>query len=338
MAHVYLRNDIYWAKIYQNGTPIYKSLGVKSKTSANRKASLLEEKLRNEALGISMGNNIYRLKDLFDIAKIISKTKKPNTQNIEKNVMGKFETYAGNIKLSDIDRIYMTEYINHLRYEKDLSGATCNIHFKALKVFFNYGVDEEMMLKDPTRKMKLLEANRRDRLVATDELELLLTELKDDILYPFIISASKTGGRIGELLNLKWRNLNFGEKEIWIVAEKNKCDRYVPMSDMIYDYFYPLKPSIKEQDEFVLKQFTKRYLQRRLRNFIKRFGIKGITFHVFRHTWITDLAREKCDPFTLQYLAGHEDITTTQKYIHLTHEDRKKAFKSMNKQTGSTDN
>lgn len=55
----------------------------------------------------------------------------------------------------------------------------------------------------------------------------------------------------------------------------------------------------------------------RYNRLIKRWGGRRIRFHDLRHTAITMWAHERCRPKVIQAMAGHEDLKTTMKYIHL---------------------
>ena len=69
-----------------------------------------------------------------------------------------------------------------------------------------------------------------------------------------------------------------------------------------------------------------------------RLGIIDVKFHVFRHTFITDLAANGYGLNEIQYLAGHEHIKTTQGYIHLNHEDMIKAVEIINNKARAGNN
>ncbi len=55
----------------------------------------------------------------------------------------------------------------------------------------------------------------------------------------------------------------------------------------------------------------------RYNRLIKKWGGRRIRFHDLRHTTSTLWAHDRCKPKVIQEMAGHEDLKTTMKYIHL---------------------
>jgi len=136
-----------------------------------------------------------------------------------------------------------------------------------------------------------------------------------------------TGLRVSELVNLKVSDINLEKGEALIKGKGNKQRRV---------FFTPrLHDSLKEwlsahpQNIFLFskeKPLTTRNIQKILNKISKKLGLqKPLTPHKLRHSFATHLLESGSDIRTIQALLGHENLSTTQIYTHLTDELYKKA-------------
>ena len=58
---------------------------------------------------------------------------------------------------------------------------------------------------------------------------------------------------------------------------------------------------------------------------------KTLTPHIARHTFATRFLRESKDVYTLMHLLGHKDISTTQTYLHLVEDEKRKGMDKLKK-------
>ena len=70
---------------------------------------------------------------------------------------------------------------------------------------------------------------------------------------------------------------------------------------------------------------------------LKSLGVRDLPPYSCRHTTATDAARQNISAATLQQLMRHAKLTTTQKYIHLSSEDARKAVNQMTKPNAKND-
>jgi len=96
-----------------------------------------------------------------------------------------------------------------------------------------------------------------------------------------------------------------------------KLERLLKESDCEYVFTSPQDPG-KPLGPWVLEE-----QMAQLRKKIKTHADAGL--HALRHTFLTE-AGEYTDPFTLQYVAGHDNIKTTMRYVHPREEAVEKLF------------
>jgi integrase len=123
----------------------------------------------------------------------------------------------------------------------------------------------------------------------------------------------------GEILNLKWADVDFERGFIRVVKSKNSESRDIPMSAYLSGVFRQLK-NRGDLGDYVFcnadgskrKGFHSVFEKARC-----KAGLEDFRFHDLRHTAASLFAAGGCDIITLQHLLGHKSITMTQRYAHL---------------------
>ena len=137
-----------------------------------------------------------------------------------------------------------------------------------------------------------------------------------------------TGVRVGELVNIKVKDIDMGRRNIIILGKGNK-ERFVTYGEYCEDI---LKQYLSDgyillnktgSDYLFLNNnggnLTERGVRYILDELIKKTSInKKISPHMIRHSFATHLLNEGCDLLTVQKLLGHESIKATQVYTHVT--------------------
>jgi integrase/recombinase XerC len=153
--------------------------------------------------------------------------------------------------------------------------------------------------------------------------------LRDKTILELLYS---TGIRVGEIANLKIDDINFVD-EVIKVRGKGKKERIVPFGKYALNClmkYIEKRPNKKERYLF-LNKYGKRLTERSIERIVKKYSLisginKRVTPHTLRHTFATHLLEKGVDLRTVQELLGHERITTTQIYTHLTVEKLKEFY------------
>jgi integrase len=128
-----------------------------------------------------------------------------------------------------------------------------------------------------------------------------------------------TGCRKGEVLNLKWADVDFRTGNILIKETKTDRDRHIPISK-------PLKLLLDNIDKISDYVFADAKTQTKIDNFNKSFksalkkaGLpEDLHIHDLRHVFASKMAMSgTCDLYTLARLLGHSDIKMTMRYAYL---------------------
>lgn len=141
-----------------------------------------------------------------------------------------------------------------------------------------------------------------------------------------VLCALRTGMRLGELIGLRWEDLDFERRQLCVrrsvnrgfeTSPKNNRVRYIPLaSDLFTELARRRKPSgyvFTKDGERVTASAAWNALNRA----ILRARLRPVGWHVMRHTFASQLAADGVSLYMIQWLLGHSDQKMTQRYAHL---------------------
>ena len=211
--------------------------------------------------------------------------------------------------------------------------ATINRDLSRLRHMLNIAVEWELLEKSPMQGMKFLrENNARTRYLSVDECHRLIDSCMAPHIRAIVTVALHTGMRLGEILNLRWQDLDFSSGFILVRDSKNGQARQVPMDSMISTVLRSW-PRLSDQDIVFTSVMTGgRIVDIRagFLNSCKRAGITGLHFHDLRHTFASQFVMAGGDIYILKEILGHKSITNSQRYAHLSPTYKIKAIDRMN--------
>ncbi len=271
----------------------------------------------------------------------------------------RFEDWSKNPEVKAIDREMIKNYrlwLNRLkegREEETLKKSTQNYHLIALRAFLKYLAKQDIhafpaeqieLAKQSKRIVEFLEVDELDRLLAQPFLlGSDLIAFRDKAILELLFS---TGLRVSELANLEIEGVNLKRDEFTIRGKgdkprivflsgtaKDSIETYLAKRHDISSYLFVShdRAKIGRSDSGPL---TPRSIQRIVERYARTAGItKQITPHTLRHTFATDLLMNGADIRSVQSLLGHESITTTQVYTHITNQHMHDVYKKFHGKT-----
>lgn len=223
----------------------------------------------------------------------------------------------------------------YLAVQSHLKSGTIATKLTIISSFYNWLVQEEMLLKNPTAKIKTPKTPKRLREGLTiEELE-IVRESCDTLRQRALIEVFySTACRLSELRSLNIEDINWQDMSV-IVFGKGSKERKVFLS---FKALYHLKRYLKSRTDDCEALFvTERRPYRRLTNRGIQFQIdkieqaaqvsKSLTPHVMRHTFATLAMDAGIELADLQHLLGHENPATTLRYAPVSEERKRDAFK-----------
>lgn len=124
-----------------------------------------------------------------------------------------------------------------------------------------------------------------------------------------------TGLRLGEMMNLKWTDINLDKKTL-SAGTKTKEARTIPLSDKIISY---LKELPQETDRVFDNGaggplYHRKHWYRLLQEACAIMGVRRHSIHSLRHTFVRNLLEKGVELTLVAKLCGHRDVRTTMRY------------------------
>jgi integrase/recombinase XerD len=267
-----------------------------------------------------------------------------------------------NVRLEAASRADVSEYVNDLvhrprpdlarsgimSHQAGLSNATIQQRLTAIRLFFDFLVEESIRLDNPVgrgrytpgksygghREKGLVPRYRKLPWIPTEEQWLtILQTVQQEIPRNRVMFAMSydAGLRREELCALEVADIDPANRLIRIRAEttKNRKERIVPYSKATSQLFMAYLQSRSRFSRTRGKLFLSESPRNRtqaisvwtwskvVKRIANRSGVTRLTTHTLRHLCLTDLARAGWDLHEIAQLAGHKSIETTLDYIHL---------------------
>lgn len=271
----------------------------------------------------------------------------------------KYQLFLEQNKISylDIKRDEAREYLKSLSLKK-YKNSSISHNLCAIRAFYRYLVIKGKLtknifnsIKNPKMEKKLpnfLTEEEIKKVLDFNNPKYNITDLGLPVLYPYQnnIYTSRdllivellydTGCRVNELVNIKLSDIDLTSKHIKIMGKGSK-ERIVYFGDYtverINNYLGDRKTILAKKDSPYLLvssesgRLTTRRIEEILDDIIKHLGLKNkITPHTLRHTFATHLLNNEADLRSVQELLGHESLSTTQIYTHVTNERLKNIY------------
>lgn len=245
------------------------------------------------------------------------------------------------LNYKDIEYSDIRFYLMYLKDKKD-NNASIDRKLSALRGFYKYLVNENILhnnvfslVNGPKKSKKLpryFDYNELEEMFLIPDTNTSLGQ-RDLLLLEMLYA---TGCRVGELVSIKVKNIDFNRRNILIVGKGNK-ERYLNYGeyceDILNKYLIDGYISLnKNNSDYLFLNnnggvLTERGVRFILDKIIKQTGInKNISPHMIRHSFATHLLNEGCDLLTVQKLLGHESIKATQIYTHVTTDRLKEVY------------
>ena len=220
-------------------------------------------------------------------------------------------------------------------YEKNYSKKTISRNISTLRTFFKYLVSEEIISTNPSTLISNPKLDKRlPNYVTYEELQKLFDSIdnstvlgKRDLLILELLYS--TGIRVSELVNLKLSDINHGEIRVRGKGNKERIVLYGKVcSKRLIDYAKNSRSELckKIDNQYLIlnkngNKMSTRGVELILENIVRKSGLKiHVTPHTIRHTFATHMLNEGADLKSVQELLGHENLSTTQVYTHISNE------------------
>nr|VFK07139.1 MAG: integrase/recombinase XerD [Candidatus Kentron sp. LPFa]VFK23736.1 MAG: integrase/recombinase XerD [Candidatus Kentron sp. LPFa] len=281
--------------------------------------------------------------------------------------LGEFQRFAGDSRLiTDCDKHLLRDYARYLLTKRSLKEASTKRRIACLKALFRWLETEELLEINPFHKaaIRIKLPSRLPRSLGKDEIRSLLRapllELgfhkREDCHTEALLAAARsryghlqftalvslellfaTGVRVGELVETKLDDLNLKEGTIYIHGKGDR-ERVVFLPDrllthLLRDYLSHRASLSPDHTQIIVNSRGAPAAPQFVRHLVTQAGEKAnlprhITPHMLRHTCATHLLDAGLDMRYVQKLLGHQSVTTTEIYTHVSKSKLKELIRS----------
>ena len=299
-----------------------------TKTLATKYAREVEGKVQ---LQQSLGKPVVEKVTFLQVADLYMKQYTGKDPNITTR-LNYWSKQFSNTPMESITDLMVDEGLINL--SNRITGSTINRYKSALSSAFIFFIRhpkyKRLGLSNPVRKDVIStfpENPAKERFLSDKEQTNLLQACKEshwEKLYLLVLMAITTGARRGELLGLKWSDIDFPNRLAILHTSKNGKPRLLPLTTPVINelnQFRQISNSLVFRNTVVTNKpndVEKPYEIRK--PYIKALtmaGIKNCRFHDLRHTAASNLAKNGASLLEIAEVLGHSNTTITKRYAHL---------------------
>jgi integrase len=264
--------------------------------------------------------------------------------------------------LADVNTELVRAYLTHRR--KTLSASSTNLDRRILAVFFAREVRNGRMASNPTLPIKAFKAARGEtqgrRAFTLDELRMLHDKAPDDFWRYMLTAGFYLGQRMGDLICLRWGNVDFGENAVHLTAAKTGRTMHIPMAVPLralllrlrgqagkavkpVEHLWPDRAALYEahgsgsfsNEFYTLMLMPCGLVPNRDGHKATKQGrdvkrqVNSLSFHCLRHSFVSMLKITGAGQSVAKELAGHSSDLISDVYTHLPVEVLAKAVNGL---------
>ncbi len=319
---LFRRQKVWWVSIQHEGRQVRRSTGTTDKRLATAILAKLSVKLiegryfdqaedRDRTFGEMMDR--YRTER--------APLKAPQSRIRDETSLKHLRPLFGEKCLVGITPKHLAAYKAARRVE-GAAPATINKELQLVRHAFNVAMREwEWCRENPMHRVSLEPVhNQVDRWLTAEE-EKRLFAAAATWLREIIVVALHTGLRQGEMLALRWQDVDFTRRTLIVMKSKNKERRTLPLNNTVCQVLLSRRARHVPTSDVVFTTSSgmplrARNLKRAFARAVTRAEIDKFRFHDLRHTFATRLVQQGIDLYKVQRLLGHKTGVMTQRYAH----------------------
>lgn len=239
--------------------------------------------------------------------------------------------------LSEITEKFLKKYLVYLT-DKDLDKVSISRKLSAVRGLFKFAFRNELIESNPAASLPSPKTRRKlPSVIDVISLESLISknENKDKLLEAVILDLLYGSAlRVSELCNLKFKDVDFESMTLRIQGKGNKT-RIVPIGRKSLELLnkYLDEFPIENSNDYLIRNKKNKKIYPRLvyrivnRNLSAVTDVKNKSPHTLRHSAATHMLDNGADLRVVKEILGHENLSTTQIYTHVSIERLKATYK-----------
>ena len=331
-GHLYRRYKTWWMKVNTPSGRIQRSTGTHDRQEAERQLlkllSEVAEGRRPKPRNVTMGDLLDDLKADYELNQ---RTSLPQLESRVKNHL----QAVSNMKAHEFTSKHATAY-QRRRKRQGASHAAINREMEHVRAALTRAVEDGILDRAPKIRMLTVD-NVRTGFLETYEYRILRDSLPY-YLKPLFVVAYHCGCRLGELLKLKWPQIDFAASQIWLEPRqtKDKTARVLPIyGDMERELRQAFR--LRNEGDFPDCPWVFSHGGRRIVDFRKAWSTAcklagvDITFHDLRRTAARNMDRAGVPREVIKRITGHKTDAMFSRYRIVDQRDVAEAGRAVGK-------
>jgi integrase/recombinase XerD len=304
----------------------------------------------NSSPKVNLDLTLVEMFERFLVAKRAEALASRTLEDYETHFCYFYEFLDGDIKADHITADLLREYLSYMIHDRGLKPMTVNLRVRTLRAFMRFCFNEKYIdspLHESIKTVKVPEDTIQA--LTPSEMKVLLSVIDESFYAGYrkkvmIYTLLDTMVRISELLAVRRENVDLKGGSIQLEADitKNRKSRLVPLSSQTIKLITQYIAETSDfQSEFLFltndgRQLAANTFRRDMQDYGEKASIKNkrVSPHTLRHTGALFYVMNGGDPFSLQKILGHSDMSMVRKYIQMTESDVKRqhnAFSPLNR-------
>jgi integrase/recombinase XerD len=245
-----------------------------------------------------------------------------------------FNSYIGNIPLKGLT-LGKTENFILASYQQ--AKYTASNHCRNLRASLNYAVERKYIAENFLQRFKFPSLPKSiPQFIDELDLRKINSFVQNDTLKDMYLCYFHTGTRLNELIHLKWNNVDLQQRIIKITNSndftiKTKQERIIPLNNTTFNIFQKRLTKVIDINGYVFSKngfaFNGDYVSKSFKKACRLAGFPELHLHQLRHSFCSNLIKKNVSVRVVMELAGHTNLATTQKYLHVKNESLFEAIK-----------
>ena len=353
--------QVVWYKIdLATGKTVRQYQTLHSEIDAEKFLAYVKTNIRRDGLPIYDKRSLSEFMDDYINSREKDGDLSPTTiEGYRDDVKNRLKPYIGGIRVPDLSPRHIRQWFGQMQ-EKGLSAKSIQNVYRLLHCAYEYAIENDIVDKNPCKPKPPTVKKKSMEAYTEEEIKDILAKAKDTNAYLMLIILFNTGLRRGELLGLRWSDIDLDKKTMFIqnnlvsadgkVYEKDPKSesgkREIPLSDALVQV-------LKEARDKDIEAFGEKYasagyvihlpngdpykpgsISQKWKRFAKSNGIRYLKLHGIRHTVASQMIHKNVNCKAVQAIMGHADIKVTlDTYAHPYKEDEKAAIDALSEVT-----
>jgi integrase len=262
-----------------------------------------------------------------------SKVRKKSHRN-DIPIVTRLKAFLGNRSLESLNPELLETYLLQRQKEgqlnhkgKSLSGTTLNKEIACLRTIIRRAIRNGQLDRDPIMEIKRFKEIPRDRTLSPEEYQRFLKECSRN-LRPIVQLAYSTGMRCGEILGLRWEQVDFKNKVIILEALDTKTQekREIPLSLALVGLLQQVPRTLGCPYVFTYRGKRMESVKTAFKGACRKAGVLGFRFHDLRHCAVTNFRKAGVSDSVIMSISGHKTHSVFRRYDRIDREDRHNAL------------